>query len=126
MHSASRSDVHRGRALRAAMTDPEIHLWVRLRGRQLDGFAFRRQIPMGPYVVDFVCFKARLVIEVAGGQHSMMTRGDGDRTCWLESRGFRVLRFWNPDVRQQTEAVLQEIRAALHGSSPRITAGQRN
>ena len=125
MQSASRSDVRRARALRAAMTDPEIHLWVRLRGRQLDGFAFRRQIPIGPYVVDFVCFKASLVIEVDGGQHSTMTMSDSERTSWLESRGFRVLRFWNMDVRQQTEGVLEEIRAALHGSSPTHRSGAK-
>ncbi len=71
------------------MTDAEARLWIRLRGQQMDGHRFRRQVPIGPYVVDFVCLKARLLIEVDGGQHAEAVEGDQLRTAWLESRGFR-------------------------------------
>jgi len=103
MHSASRSDIQRARGLRTEMTDAEVRLWIRLRGEQIDGYRFRRQVPMGPYVVDFACLKARLVIEVDGGQHAEALERDDRRTAWLEARGFRVLRFWNTDVLQRTE-----------------------
>ncbi len=68
---------------------------------------------MGPYVVDFACLKARLLIEVDGGQHAAAFEGDHRRTAWLEARGFRVLRFWNNDVLQETDGVLERIRAEL-------------
>src|ERR1700736_3282578 len=113
MHSASCSDVQRARQLRGTMTDAEVRLWICLRGEQVDGYRFRRQVAMGPYVADFVCMKTRLVIEVDGGQHAEEVQRDERRTAWLESRGFRVLRFWNTEVLQQTEGVLETIRAAL-------------
>jgi very-short-patch-repair endonuclease len=116
MHSASRSDVLRARRLRAQMTDAELRLWFRLRGNQIAGYRFRRQVPMGPHIVDLVCLKARLVIEVDGGQHAENVARDDQRTAWLESRGFRVLRFWNTDVLQRTEGVLESIHAALRPS----------
>ncbi len=100
------------------MTDAELRLWMQLRGEQLDGYRFRRQVPMGPYVLDFVCLKARLVIEVDGGQHAEALKQDDLRAAWLESRGFRVLRFWNTDVLQETEGVVERIRAALPGPPP--------
>jgi adenine-specific DNA-methyltransferase len=100
------------------MTDAEARLWNRLRGEQFDGHRFRRQVPIGPYVVDFACLKARLVIEVDGGQHAEAIEADRRRTAWLESRGFRALRFWNVDVLQQTEGVLESIRVALSGPPP--------
>jgi very-short-patch-repair endonuclease len=114
VHTASRTDVRRARRLRKEMTDAEVRLWLHLRAEQMDGYPFRRQVPMGPYVVDFACLKARLVIEVDGGQHAeeKLDR-DRRRTAWLESRGFRVLRFWNHEVLQETEGVLESIRAAL-------------
>ncbi len=90
--------------------------WIRLRRRQIEGYRFRRQVLMGPYVVDFACLKARLVIEVDGGQHADAFERDEQRTAWLEWRGFRVLRFWNTDVLQRTEGVLESIRAALLGT----------
>ncbi len=68
---------------------------------------------MGPYVVDFACLRARLLIEVDGGQHAEDIERDDERTTWLQSRGFRVLRFWNTDVLQRTEVVLERIRVAL-------------
>jgi very-short-patch-repair endonuclease len=95
------------------MTDAELRLWMRLRSEQIDGYRFRRQLPMGPYVVDLVCLKARLVIEVDGGQHAQQSDRDDRRTAWLASRGFKVLRFWDNDVLQQTDGVVEVIRAAL-------------
>ena len=98
------------------MTDAEIRLWTWLREKQIGGHRFRRQVPLGPYIVDFLCKKAHLVIEVDGSQHLVEAERDEHRTAWLESRGFRVLRFWDNDVLQQTDSVLERIRVALLGS----------
>jgi len=98
--------------LRNRMTDAEMKLWYHLRLDQLRGARFRRQVPLGPYIVDFVCHKARLVIEVDGGQHAS-SHTDQTRTDWLESHGYRVLRFWNNDVLAETEAVVQKIADEL-------------
>ncbi len=98
------------RRLRLTPTDAEIRLWSRLRRKQLDGFRFRRQHPLGPYVVDFFCPEAKLIIEVDGGQHA----DESDmRTRWLEARDYRVIRFWNNDVLANTEGVLLTILNAL-------------
>jgi very-short-patch-repair endonuclease len=105
------------RRLRAASTDAERRLWSRLRLRQL-GQRFRRQQPLGPYVVDFVCFERRLVVEVDGGQHADHADYDMTRTRWLESRGFRVLRFWNNEVLLRTDTVCAVIHEALRGDPP--------
>ncbi|MGH6906086.1 MAG: endonuclease domain-containing protein, partial [Geminicoccaceae bacterium] len=86
------------RTLRQNLTDAERRLWSRMRGRQLDGCRFRRQAPLGPYVVDFVCLAAQLVIEVDGGQHSWQAEQDAVRRSGLEANGFHVLRFWNNEV----------------------------
>jgi len=112
-HSASRRDIRRARRLRTEMTDAELRLWMRLRCEQIDGYRFRRQVPMGPYVVDLVCLKARLVLEVDGSQHAKQAGLDKQRTVWLASRGFKVLRFWDNDVLQQTDGVVEVVRAAL-------------
>jgi very-short-patch-repair endonuclease len=101
------------RELRKNLTDAEARLWVRLRRRQLDGFRFRRQQPIGPYIVDFFCPAAKLIIEVDGGQHATDQQRDDQRTRWLEARGYRVIRFWNNDVLENTEGVLQTIQQAL-------------
>jgi very-short-patch-repair endonuclease len=113
MYSASRSDIERARGLRSTMTDAEERLWMRLRGDQISGHRFRRQVPIGPYVLDFACRKARLAIEVDGGQHATASLEDDRRTAWLTSRGYRVLRFWNNQVLTETDAVLESIRTAL-------------
>jgi very-short-patch-repair endonuclease len=101
------------RTLRRNPTDAEQRLWSRLRGRQLDGCRFRRQTPLGPYVVDFACLAARLVIEVDGGQHSWRAEKDAARRSWLEVNGFHVLRFWNNEVLGNLEGVLETIRRTL-------------
>ena len=103
----------RARLLRRNPTQAEQRLWSALRRRQLESLRFRRQVPIRPYVVDFVCFAKRLVIEIDGGQHAREADRDTVRTAWLESRGFRVLRFWNNDVLANTEGVVETIRRAL-------------
>ncbi len=100
------------RKLRLTPTNAEIRLWARLRRKQLKGFRFRRQYPMGPYVVDFFCADANLIIEVDGGQHAD-SANDETRTRWLEARGYRVIPFWNNDVLANTEGVLLAILQAL-------------
>lgn len=83
------------RQLRSASTDAERHLWHYLRRRHLFGYRFRRQAPVGPYIVDFLCVEARLVIELDGGQHSEQKDYDDARTDYLAALDMRVLRFWN-------------------------------
>jgi very-short-patch-repair endonuclease len=95
------------------MTDAERKLWWQLRRKQIDGHRFRRQVPIGPYIVDFACLAQRLLIEVDGGQHSDNVERDAVRTEWLESQGFRVIRFWNNEVFENMGGVLQVIDAAL-------------
>ncbi|MGH8702258.1 MAG: endonuclease domain-containing protein [Burkholderiales bacterium] len=101
------------RRLRKHPTDAERLLWRHLRLRQLGGYKFRRQQSLGPYIVDFVCLEKRLIVEVDGGQHAEQAEEDAQRTAWLEAEGFRVLRFWNTEVLQDTKAVQEAIRAAL-------------
>jgi very-short-patch-repair endonuclease len=97
--------------LRLTPTDSEIRLWSRL--RQLGGFRFRRRHPLGPYVVDFFCAEARLIVEVDGGQHA----DDGEaRTRWLDARGYRVVRLWNNDVLANTDGVLRMMLDALRAA----------
>ena len=100
------------RILRQGSTEAEIKLWSLLRGRRLAGFKFRRQHPIGPFIVDFACTKHHLIIEADGGQHSENV-ADARRTRWLEDQGWRVLRFWNNDILANTESVAETILAAL-------------
>ena len=97
------------RELRNNPTDAERRLWQTLKRRQISGVKFRRQQPIGPYIVDFVCFERRVVVEVDGGQHSEQLHYDEQRTRWLEAQGYRVLRFWNNDVLANTEVVAQAV-----------------
>jgi very-short-patch-repair endonuclease len=94
--------------LRTRMTDAESRLWYRLRAHRFAGIKFKRQVPLGRFVVDFVCFEHKLVIEVDGGQHATSS-SDGTRDAWLQSPGFQVLRFWNNDVLKNTDTVLTKI-----------------
>jgi len=98
------------------MTDAEQTLWQRIRGRQIEGMKFRRQQPIGPYVVDFACLEASLVVEVDGGQHAKEEARDAARTRRLEAEGYRVLRFWNHEVLGETDAVLERIGEAIRNS----------
>jgi very-short-patch-repair endonuclease len=110
---------HRTRAkvLRHNLTDAESLLWRELRGNRLCGHGFRRQVPLGPYIADFVCFARRLVVEIDGEQHGFDANRHADlmRTAWLEREGFRVIRFWNNEVFKETDAVCNAILDALGG-----------
>ncbi len=101
------------RALRHDLTDAERLLWRHLRNRALYGHKFRRQHPVGRYIVDFVCIEQRVVVEIDGGQHATQVVEDEERTVYLESKGFRVLRFWNNDVLTNAEGVLKSIASAM-------------
>ena len=101
------------RRLRNAPTDAERHLWYHLRRRELAGHRFRRQVPVGGYVVDFACPAARLVLELDGGQHLQQRDYDMQRTRRLQALGWRVLRYWNDDVLLRTDAVLEDVLRAL-------------
>ena len=101
------------RKLRNQATDAEHRLWQHLRGRQLQGCKFRRQHPFGHYVLDFACLERKLAIELDGGQHAGEAAYDMHRTNQLESGGFKVLRFWNNEVFENIEGVVEVIIAAL-------------
>ncbi|MDD5057621.1 MAG: succinate dehydrogenase assembly factor 2 [Sideroxydans sp.] len=94
--------------LRRNMTEAELLLWYHLRGHRLCGMKFKRQQPLGDFIVDFVSFEKKLVIEVDGGQH-VDSQSDTRRDAWLQGQGFRMLRFWNNEVLGETEAVLEKI-----------------
>ena len=115
--SGPQTPIVRARALRAQMTDAERKLWLALRDRRFAGVKFRRQAPVGPFIADFICFDARLVIEVDGGQHADSS-SDARRDAWFAKNGFRVLRFWNNDVLLNTEGVLTAILDALAPVAP--------
>jgi adenine-specific DNA-methyltransferase len=106
-------DITKARTLRQQMTDAERILWHRLRRRGLSGYKFRRQQPIGPYIVDFVCLSQRLVVEVDGGQHTESIADDRARSQWLQTKGYRVIRFWNHEVLTETDQVLESILEAL-------------
>ena len=108
------------RQLRRNQTDAEHTLWFQLRGRRLNGLKFKRQVPIDRYIADFCCSDARLIIELDGGQHATRTTEDANRTKILEAMGYLVLRFWNNDVLQNLEGVLEEILKTLeqHRSEP--------
>jgi len=106
-------NTQRARALRQNQTDAERLLWKHLRNRQLLGFKFRRQVPIGPYIIDFVCLSLKLIIEVDGSQHMSNVNYDNTRTQYLESHGFQVVRFWNNDVLTEIDSVLEALTLAL-------------
>ena len=101
------------RHLRRSSTDAELRLWGVLRSRDLLGYKFRRQYSVGPFVVNFCCPAKKLLIELDGGQHLENVAYDERRTAFLRSKGFRVLRFWDHDVLQDTDAVLHSITEEL-------------
>ena len=107
----------RARELRRDMTLAERKLWGVIRDRQLDGFRFRRQHPIGPYIADFACVEAGLIVEVDGGQH-MGAETDRARDAFLREKGFHVLRFWNNEVMANLEGVRALILSGLGCSPP--------
>ena len=107
--------IRRARQLRGNSTNAERLLWSKLRDRRLMGLKFRRQRPMGPYILDFLCVERKLVIELDGGQHQQRIEYDGRRTRWLRSRAYTVLRFWNNEVLEDIDAVIDSILLVLRG-----------
>lgn len=97
--------------MRRKLTDAEMRLWFRLRPLRRDGLAFRRQSPIGRYILDFECRSAKLGVELDGSQHTepQAQAYDAERTAWFEMRGYAILRFWNSDVLQQTDNVVDHI-----------------
>ena len=110
------------KTLRKNMTDAEQLLWRHLRAHRMCGRKFRRQQPIGPYIVDFVHFGARLVVEADGGQHNGSS-SDATRDAWLRSQGFTVMRFWNHEILQNSEAVLEAILKELAKGAPPLSPG---
>ena len=106
------------RDLRRSGTDAEQRLWMHLRDRRLKGAKFRRQHPIGPFIVDFCCPECGMVIELDGGQHAIDASSDQRRTDLLNRLGFRVLRFWDHDVLANTDAVLERIAETLTNPHP--------
>ena len=106
--------------MRREPTDVEIKLWNALRDRQLEGYKFRRQVPVAGFIADFMCKDAALIVEVDGGQHAENAGRDEKRTKILNGEGFRVVRFWNNEVLQNLDGVLQELLRELRATpSPR-------
>ena len=99
----------RARKLRNSATDAERRLWQHLRLKQLDGFKFRRQVPIAGYIADFLCHELKLIVELDGGQHVEQSVYDKQRTLVLEAKGYRVLRYWNDDVLLRVSCVLEDI-----------------
>ena len=103
----------RAKAMRQEMSKAEAKLWQHLRVGRLNGYKFRRQQPIGNYIVDFMCVTPKLIIEADGRQHTEQAAYDHARTAHLNSLGFTVLRFWNHEILQQTNDVLAEILRVL-------------
>ena len=131
VHQRSDSDFvgphERARALRKAQNNAEARLSTRLRAGRLDGFKFRRQFPIGNFVIDFCCKQTHLIVEVDGGQHVAQSHADSLREANLDARGSRVLRFWNNDVLSNIEGVIERIRehcASIESPLPYPLPGQ--
>ena len=99
--------------LRQQSTDAERMLWKYLRAHRMAGYKFRRQVVIEPYIVDFVCLKARLIVEADGGQHLEQMEEDSVRSVFLESLGYKVIRFWNHEILGDTQTVLEQIHSHL-------------
>ncbi len=111
---------------RQQATEAERLLWRHLRNRRMDGYKFRRQAVIEPYIVDFVCLEAKLIVEADGGQHLEQMGDDIRRTAVLESMGYKVKRFWNNEILRDTDVVLEEIRRVLlEAPSPQPSPGGR-
>ena len=101
------------KSMRRQPTNAEAIIWATLRGARMQDLKFKRQQPIGAYIVDFVCFECGLVVEIDGGQHAEDVSADQHRSQWLQSQGFRVLRFWNNEVIERRDDVLESIIRAL-------------
>jgi len=101
---------HLARNLRKSPTDTEQILWLQLRNKRFLNYKFRRQFPIGGYIVDFICLELKLIIELDGAQHLEAENKDAERTEILNKQGFKVIRFWNNDVIDNLEGVLEQLR----------------
>jgi very-short-patch-repair endonuclease len=108
----------RARSLRQSMTEAERRLWQILRSHQMTGYKFRRQVPIGRYIADFVCHEARLIVEIDGGQHDRSSPQEAERSGFLEKEGYRILRFWNNEVLANPDGVHQTIADELGRITP--------
>ena len=112
--------------LRQQSTDAERMLWKYLRAHRMAGYKFRRQVVIEPYIVDFVCLEARLIVEADGGQHLEQLDSDLKRTIFLEALGYKVIRFWNHEILGNTQTVLEEIyKCLIETPSPWPSPGGR-
>jgi len=118
MAITGRARTERARELRRDDTQAEARLWNALRAHRLGGWKWKRQVPFGPYFLDFLCIEAGLVVEFDGGQHSEQADYDARRTAYLEHKGLKVLRFWNSDVLTNREGVCDTILDACGGERP--------
>jgi very-short-patch-repair endonuclease len=126
----------RARQLRKNSTDAERLLWRKLRFWQIEGLKFRRQQPLGQYIVDFVCLEKGLIIELDGGQHAQQANYDTERDAWLRNQGFVILRFWNHDVLRNMDGVMEHVIKSLkstpflnpspQGGRKKTTRGRRS
>ena len=110
--------LQKARTLRQTRTDAEGLLWHFLRNKQLDGYKFRRQQPIGPYIADFACLSRKLLIELDGGQHAERHVYDEKRDNFLQEKGYRVLRFWNNEIFENCFGVLERVYEALTSPPP--------
>ena len=103
--------VHISRVLRKNQTSPESILWYNLRNRELQGLKFRRQYKIGSYIADFCCLSKKLVIELDGGHHAekINTIKDKEKQKYIENQGYKVLRFWNNEINDNLDGVLEKI-----------------
>ena len=112
----------RARALRRNLTDAERSIWQIVRSCQIDGHRFRRQVPLGRYIADYVCHDARLIIEVDGGQHDRSSPQEVERSRFLQDQGYRILRFWNNEVLSNLDGVhatiAEDLRRHPHPTLP--------
>ena len=111
----------RARSLRQNMTGAEWRLWQILRSHQMKGHQFRRQVPIGRYIADFVCHEARLIVEVEGGQHDRSSPQEAERDGFLQIEGYRILRFWNNEVLANLDGVHETIASELGRITPTQT-----
>ena len=106
------------RRMRREPTEAELKFWYQVRNRRLDGMKFRRQVPIGRYIADFLCTEHSIIVEIDGGQHADAVEQDAARDAFLAHEGYRVLRFWNADVSTNMDGVADAILAAVRGARP--------
>lgn len=117
--------LERARALRVRQTEVEQTLWYHLRAHRFMGLKFKRQQPIGRYIVDFVCFELKLIIELDGGQHQDNAQYDLERDAWLKTQGNTIFRFWNQEICQELASVLEAIRVTVNALCS-ATVGELN